>query len=104
MSVIGVDRKWPAEGQTQLRHWDQFAWIKAEPRRWVVERTFACFGRNPSPRQRLRGSIHPQRGSLGPDRQRAAAFSAPRRTLICQTPILALPPIIATTSLPSNSG
>src|SRR5260370_41154130 len=88
MSVIGVDRKWPAEGQTQLRHWDQFAWIKAEPRRWVVERTFACFGRNPSPRQRLRGSIHPQRGSLGPDRQRAAAFSAPRKTLICQTPIL----------------
>jgi hypothetical protein len=32
--------------------------------------------------------IHPQRGPMDPDRQRAAAFSAPRKTLICQTPIL----------------
>src|SRR2546423_9629450 len=44
---------------TRLGYWDQFARIRAEPRRWVVERAFACFGRHPSPRQRLRGSIHP---------------------------------------------
>jgi hypothetical protein len=34
-----------------------------KPRRWVVELSSACFRRNPSPRQRLRSSIHPRRGT-----------------------------------------
>jgi hypothetical protein len=57
MTELAAGSTWSR--MTRLGHWDQFARIRAEPRRWVVEPTFACFGRHPSPRQRLRGSIHP---------------------------------------------